>query len=126
MKTQFKFTSSTFLESEAGEVALKKGMTGRHLAEFMASKLTGAGYRVLGIFPEPGGYAVELDNEQFPLRVVCRSLSEAPDSFLCAVDPSKSFVSMWFQRIPTSHIIGPLGDVVEQLLAPIAAEMQAQ
>lgn len=124
MKTQFKFTSSAFPEYAGGEDEIKKGMYGRRLAEFLAGKLTDAGYVVLGIFPEVEGWVVELDNEQFPLRVSCCSLPDAPNTYLCVIDPAKSFVRLWFERIPTTHIVEPLGDVIEQALIPVASVMQ--
>lgn len=124
MKTQFEFTSLAFPEYTDGEDSIKKGIFGRRLAEFLASKLSEAGYTVLGTFPEVEGWVVEIDNEQFPVRLTCCSLSDRPNSFLCTIDPAKAFVRLWFERIPTTHIIGPLGDAVELALAPVVDDLQ--
>jgi hypothetical protein len=126
VKTQFKFTSSAFPESAGGEDVVKKATYGRGLAEFLAGRLIEAGYVVLGIFPEAEGWVIELDNEQFPLRVNCCRTPEAFDRFLCSIDPQKAFASLWFQRIPTAHVVAPLGDVVEKILAPVASDMLVQ
>lgn len=126
MKTQFKFTSSAFPEYSEGDDALKLGIQSRRLAEFLSTQLTEAGYVVLGIFPESWGWVVELENEDFPLSVSCCNLPDAPNTFICAIDPSTKFVRRWFERIATSSVVVPLGDVVETILSSVTPDLQIQ
>lgn len=126
MKTLFKFKSADFPEYVDREDSIRPGLYGRRLAEFMSTKLAGAGYRVLGIFPEPDGWIVELENANFPLRVACCSFIDAPGTYICAIDPAKAFVRLWFERIPTMEIVGPLGDAVEKILVQVTLDLQVR
>lgn len=67
MRTHLEFLSDAFPAYSNEEDEINPGIYGKRLAEFLAEKLPGQGFTVLGMPSEDWGWLTYLENEAFPL-----------------------------------------------------------
>lgn len=59
---------------------------------------------------------VELENKEFPLWIGCGHQYDAPDDFLCFIEPSKPSIRRWFKKIDTRAQTGRVAEALRQIL----------
>lgn len=117
MKTQIEFKSSKFPPYPEEAAQVNPGRYGKRLAEFLAAELSKRGFKVEGIRSEDWGWAVDLENEDFPLWVGCGNYEELADGFLCFIEPSKPIIKKGlFLKIDTRPTIERLASALEESL----------
>lgn len=96
---------------------MNPGRYGKRLAEFLAGELHSQGFKSKGIRPEDWGWAVDLENDDFPLWIGCGNYEEFENGFLCFIEPSSPFIrKKWFSKIKTVPVVEGLASALEKIL----------
>ena len=95
---------------------MNPGRWGRALADYLRSELNSRNLPGGEPYAEDWGWAVPIDNEQFPLWVGCGNYEEYDDGFLCFIEPSKPFVRKWLSKVDTSPTVERLASALEAAL----------
>jgi hypothetical protein len=117
MKTQVTFRSTKFPPYEDEEEAIKPGLWGKRLAEYLAEKLSAQGIRTKGIIAEDWGWYIPVENDAFTLAVCCGHQNGADDEFLCFTDPKTPIVSKLSGTIDATERLTHLTEALRQILS---------
>ncbi|HEX7641959.1 MAG TPA: hypothetical protein VF450_06920 [Noviherbaspirillum sp.] len=116
MRTHVEFRSVAFPATEGEEEEVNLGLWGKMLATYLRTELSKRGLPGPEPYPEDWGWAVPLDNSEFPLWVGCGRYQEYPDGFLCFIEPSKPHVRRWFKKIDTQARVEQVANAIDSAL----------
>lgn len=116
MRTHIQFTSSSFPGLASEEEEINPGVFGKRLADYLASALPALGLVVECVDYEDWGWRIDLRNEAFPLWIGCSNYGDAPDGFLCHINPSKPYVRRWLKKVRTVEAVERVATALEVIL----------
>jgi hypothetical protein len=118
MKTSIEFRSGKFPPYEGEEEQINPGLWGKRLAEYIVEKLAASNVVTQEIYSEDWGWAIPIENRDFPLWVACGHMSvDDDDAFLCSIMPDKPVIRRWFRKIDTQKDVGRVADALEKILS---------
>ena len=117
MRTHVEFRSDAFPAQPGEEEQINPGRWGKALADYLRAALNSHGLLGGEPYAEDWGWAVPLDNDEFPLWIGCGNYEEYSDGFLCFIEPSRPFVRKLFRKIDTTARIEEVAAVVDRALS---------
>jgi hypothetical protein len=116
LRTHLEFRSNAFPAEPGEEEQVNPGRWGRALADYLRSELNSRNLPGGEPYAEDWGWAVPIDNEQFPLWVGCGNYEEYDDGFLCFIEPRKPTIRRLFRKIHTAQRVAELASALESAL----------
>ena len=117
MRTPVHFHSDKFLANPGEEDRVNPGLWGERLAKYVYEQLDARGVEVDDIFSEDWGWGVRLVPKEFMIWIGCGHREDAPDAYLCFVEPSKPWIRKFpFRKIDTTVEVSRVVDVLDQIL----------
>jgi hypothetical protein len=116
MRTHVEFRSDAFPAQPGEDAEINPGRWGRALADYLRAELSARQLSGGEPYAEDWGWAVPLDNEDFPLWVGCGNYEEYPDGFLCFIEPSKPFVRKFLRKIDTKARVEQVAAALDAVL----------
>ena len=116
MRTHFEFRSSAFPAQPGEEEQINPGRWGKSLADFLRAELTARGLGGGEPYAEDWGWAVPIENPEYPLWVGCGNLDEEQDGFLCFIEPSKPTLRKLFRKIDVQDRVEVVAAALETAL----------
>ena len=95
---------------------INPGRWGKRLADFLRSELSARGLPGGEPYAEDWGWAVPIENEEFPLWVGCGNLDGEERGFLCFIEPSRPTIRKLFRKIDTRERIEQVATALDQVL----------
>jgi hypothetical protein len=116
MRTHVEFRSGAFPPQAGEDEQVNPGRWGKALADYVRAELTARGFPGGAPYAEDWGWAVPLENADFPLWVGCGNYEEHPDGFLCFVEPSKPTVRRLFRKVDTTARVEQVASALDAAL----------
>jgi hypothetical protein len=116
MRTHVEFRSSEFPAQPGEDEQINPGRYGKSLADYLREQLTARGISAGEPYAEDWGWAVPIDNPEFPLWIGCGNYEEYPDGFLCFIEPRKPYVRKLFRKIDTTAAVGRVASALDAIL----------
>ncbi|MEZ4222541.1 MAG: hypothetical protein R3B13_16495 [Polyangiaceae bacterium] len=117
MRSHLEFRSDAFPARPGEDDEVNPGRWGRSLADFLRAELNARGFTGGEPYAEDWGWAVPIDNPDYPLWVGCGNLDGEDDGFLCFVEPSKPFIRKLFRKIDVQARVESVAAAMEEALA---------
>jgi hypothetical protein len=117
VRTHLEFHSNAFPALPGEEEQINPGRWGKRLADFLRVQLNARGLTGGEPYAEDWGWAVPIDNPEYPLWIGCGNQDGEEDGFLCFVEPSKPYVRKFFRKIDVRARVGQVAFALEQALA---------
>jgi hypothetical protein len=90
--------------------------SGRKLAALIEQALPAHGFAVRDAVEEDWGWAVLIENPDFPLWAGCGHAHEFENGHLCFIEPRKPRIRRWFRRIDTTATVSRLALALEAIV----------
>jgi hypothetical protein len=116
MRTHVEFRSGAFPPQAGEDEQVNPGRWDKALADYVRAELTARGFPGGAPYAEDWGWAVPLENADFPLWVGCGNYEEHPDGFLCFVEPSKPTVRRLFRKVDTTARVEQVASALDAAL----------
>ena len=116
LRTQVEFRSSAFPSQPGEDELINPGRWGKALADYLREHLDAAGLRGGEPYAEDWGWAVPIDNPEFPLFVGCGNLDDDPEGFLCFIEPSTPTIRKLFRKIDVTQRVTEVSDALDSAL----------
>lgn len=116
MRTQLEFHSDVFPALPGEDEEINPGRRGRRLADFLRAELAARGLPGGEPYAEDWGWAVPIENAQYPLWVGCGNIDEDENGFVCFIEPGKPFIRKLFRKIDTRERVEQVATALEQAL----------
>ena len=116
MRTQLEFHSDAFPALPGEDEQINPGRWGKQLADFIRSELSARSLPGGEPYAEDWGWAVPIDNIDYPLWVGCGNLDGDENGFLCFIEPSKSSARKLFRKIDTRERVEQVAVALDQAL----------
>jgi hypothetical protein len=116
VRTQLEFRSPAFPALPGEDEQINPGRWGKRLADYLRAELTARGFTGGEPYAEDWGWAIPLDNPDYPLWVGCGNLDGDEDGFLCFIEPSKPTVRKLFKKFDVRDRVEQVAVAIEQIL----------
>jgi hypothetical protein len=117
VRTQLEFRSDAFPALPGEEDQINPGRWGKQLADFLRVELSARGLKAGEPYAEDWGWAVPLDNPEYPLWVGCGNVDEDDGAFLCFIEPSKPIVRKLFKKIDVRDRVEQVAKALDEALS---------
>lgn len=116
MRTQVEFYSSAFPPEPGEEAQINPGRWGKALAWYLRERLNAFGLTGGEPYAEDWGWAVPVDNPEFPLWIGCGNIDDDAEGFMCFVEPSTPTIRRLFRTIDVSQRVIEAGEALDRAL----------
>ena len=117
VRTRVEFRSDKFPPNAGEEERVNPGVWGERLAQYLYEQFEARGVEVDDYVAEDWGYCIRLVPKEFMVWIGCGHQADAPEAFLCFVEPSKPWIRKFpFRKIDTTAEVSRVVDVLGQIL----------